>query len=78
MCGMIGRSVSPIACTSSSASDVPARGVKCTSDEEAADVGALGAGRAKRECRLGETGSAVRFACFLRILRVASPVANWN
>lgn len=32
----------------------------------------------KRDDTLGETGSAVRFVCFFRILRVASVVANWN
>ena len=68
-----------MACTSIKESEVPGLGVKCTREEDAWECGMTAAfGSVNREERLGETGSAVRFACFLSILRVASPVANWN
>ena len=63
------------------ASDVPARAwgmsACAAADADAWGTSAL-AGIAKRFVSDGETGSAVRFACFFRILRVASVVAYWN
>jgi hypothetical protein len=61
-------------------SEVPTFGEKGTTAEEEEAVWELGAelGIVNRSVRVGETGSAVRFACFLRIFRMASVVANWN
>ena len=38
----------------------------------------LSAATAKGEVKSGASGSAVRFACFLRIFLVASDVTYWN
>ena len=72
-----------MACTSTSESDVPTFGVKCTTaEEDEAEDEPCGAsaepGIVKRLVSVGETGRAVRLACFFKILRVASVVANWN
>lgn len=76
MCGTMGNNVSPSACTNINASDVP--GFVCnTSEDDPCDDGRVAlSGIEKRFVSVGETGSAVRFACFFRILRIASVVAN--
>lgn len=74
----MGSSVSPSACISISASDVPGFACSTSEDDPCDDSRAALSGIEKRFVSVGETGSAVRFACFFRILRVASVVANWN